>query len=54
MTPPFLFFFDDVKFSDVNHLNHRERKTVWIFSVAFLLSTFFSSHLFFSRCIFSG
>jgi hypothetical protein len=37
MTPPFLFFFDDVKFSDVNHLNHRERKTVWIFSVAFLL-----------------
>ena len=38
----------DVKFSDVNHLNHRERKTVWIFSVAFLLSTSTTNHLLFS------
>jgi hypothetical protein len=27
-------------FSDVNHLYHRERKTMWIFSVAFLLRHF--------------
>ena len=42
------FWSSDVKFSDVNHLNHRERKTVWIFSVAFLLSTQYTSHLLFS------
>lgn len=37
--PPLLppFYLDDVTFSDVNPKNHRERKTVWIFSVAFLL-----------------
>jgi hypothetical protein len=30
---------DDATFSDVNHTNHRERKTMWIYSVAFLLRT---------------
>ncbi|KAF2129952.1 hypothetical protein P153DRAFT_227815 [Dothidotthia symphoricarpi CBS 119687] len=36
-TPSTHPIFDDVTLSDVNHLYHRERKTMWIFSVAFLL-----------------
>jgi hypothetical protein len=34
-----LLWFSDAKFSDVKSLYHRERKTMWIFSVAFLLRT---------------
>ena len=41
------FFSGDVKFSDVNHLNHRERKTMWIFSVAFLLRPSYTSYFLF-------
>jgi hypothetical protein len=39
LTHPPLLWFSDAKFSDVKSLYHRERKTMWIFSVAFLLRT---------------